>query len=95
MIKIFEEIKYKVNNGIENIGNGRIIILSDTYFFVISIQKREIIKKLNIFNQCDLVHAVKAKDIFLIACKNKIYIYNKEFEICRYKYKQKSYRKKI
>ena len=78
LIKKYEIIKCEINNGIENIGNNRIIILTGYKIFVISITKREIIKLFDFNLRCDVVHAVKGANILLIACQNSIFIYRKD-----------------
>lgn len=78
MIKIFEEIKCEENDGIANIGNGRAVILSDKFIVVISIPKRQIIKKIYIFRKCGLVSAVRTKNIFFVSSIYEIFIYRKD-----------------
>ena len=78
LIKKYEIIKCEINNGIENIGNNRIVILTGWKIFVISITKREIIKLFDFNLRCDVVHAVKGANILLIACENSIFTYRKD-----------------
>jgi len=78
LIKKYEIIKCEINNGIENIGNNRIVILTGWKIFVISITKREIIKLFDFNLRCDVVHAVKGANILLIACQNSIFTYRKD-----------------
>lgn len=78
LIKKFELIKCDKDNGIENIGNNRIVILSNCYIYVISITQKEIIKLFNFYLGCNVIHAVKRKNIILIGKNNNIYIYSKD-----------------
>lgn len=78
LIKKYEIIKCEINNGIENIGNNRIVILTGWKIFVISITKRDIIKLFDFNLRCDVVHAVKGANILLIAFNNSIFTYRKD-----------------
>ena len=79
LLKCFEEIKCNVeNNGIANIGNDRIVVLSGTKAFIILPYKMEIIKKITVFKTCDLIQDIKGKNIFFIASHHQLFTYNKK-----------------
>lgn len=75
--KNFNEIKCDIIiNGIANIDNERIIILSNCYIYVLSISKNEIIKKINLYNKIQPIHIMEKKNFFLIGVQNYICAYN-------------------
>lgn len=84
--KNFDEIKCKIyKNGIANIDNERIIILSTNYFYyavILSITKKEIIEYIRLFLEPILIHSMERKNFFFIYVEIFTYAYNKN----NYKY---------
>ena len=84
--KNFDEIKCKIDkNGIANIDNERIIILSTNYFYyavILSITKKEIIEYIRLFLEPILIHSMERKNFFFIYVEIFTYAYNKN----NYKY---------
>ena len=82
--KNFEEIKCNtLQNGIANIDNERIIVLSNYYANVISISRQEIIKKIRFYIiPPKIIHPMKRKGIFYIVAGQNIYAY----DVQNYKY---------
>ena len=78
IIKNFEEIKCNIlQNGIANIDNERIIILSNYYAYVLSISRQEIIKRIRFYiKPPNVIHVMKRKGIFYIGVDKDIYAYD-------------------
>jgi len=78
IIKNFEEIQCNIlQNGIANIDNERIIILSNYYAYVLSVSRQEIIKRIRFYIEPpNIIHVMKRKGIFFIGVGTNIYAYD-------------------